>query len=93
MKETLERLWTEYLSDECSQIDTDEEREMLKQTAELHQKTNDMLDEEQQKAVEKYVETLFDMQALFAKKAFIKGCEFSVSFLLEAGEFGKWKSS
>ena len=50
-----------------------------------------MLDEEQQKAVEKYVETLFDMQALFAKKAFIKGCEFATSFLLATGKFGKRK--
>ena len=48
-----------------------------------------MLNGEQANAVEKYVDALCDMQALFAKKAFVKGCEFAVSFLLETGKLGK----
>ena len=46
MKETLEKLWNEYLLDECAEIDTDEERKLT-------------------------------------KKAFLRGCKFAVSFLLE----------
>ena len=34
-------------------------------------------------ALEEYVDALCDIEALFAKKAFFKGCEFSTSFLLE----------
>ncbi len=84
MKETLEKLWDEYLLDECAAIDTDEEREITKKIVELHEKVNTLLDKDQKDAVEKYVDALCDMEALFAKKAFMKGCEFSVSFLIEA---------
>lgn len=85
MKDTLERLWDEYLSDECAKIDTDEERKLTKNTVELHEIANAMLNQEQKDAVEKYVDSLCDVEAIFVKKAFIKGCEFAVSFLLEAG--------
>ncbi len=84
MKTTLEKLWNEYLLDECAVIDTDEEMELTRKTAELHKKVNALLNEEQQEVVEKYVDALYDIHALFAEKAFIKGCEFSVSFLWEA---------
>ena len=89
MKETLEKLWNEYLLDECSAIDTDEERSLTKKTAELHEKANTLLNNAQKDAVEKYVDALCDIEALFAKKAFLKGCEFAVSFLAEAGNFKK----
>ncbi len=83
MKETLEKLWNEYLSDECSSINTDEERELTKNIVELHEKANALLNKSQQDAVEKFVDALYDVEALFVKKAFFKGCEFSVSFLFE----------
>ena len=89
MKTTLEKLWDEYLLDECAEIDTDEERKLTRTTAELHEKANDLLNNEQKDAVEKYVNALCDMEALFVKKAFLKGCEFAVSFLLETGNFEK----
>ena len=89
MKETLEKLWNEYLLDECSAIDTDEERNLTKKTVELHEKANALLNKEQQDAVEKYVDALCDIEALLVKKAFIKGCEFAVSFLLEARNLEK----
>lgn len=89
MKKTLENLWNDYLMDECSTINTDEEREHTKDAAMLHEKLNDLLNEEQKEAVEKYVESLYEIQAFFLRKAFYKGCEFSVSFLIEAGNFGK----
>ena len=89
MKETLEKLWKEYLSEECSALSTDEERGLAKKAAELHEKANDLLNKDQQAAVEKYVDTLCDIEAIIVKKAFCKGCEFAVSFLLEAGNLGK----
>ena len=89
MKETLEKLWNEYLLDECAAINTNEERTLMKQTVELHEKVNALLNKEQEEAVEKYVDALCDMEALFTKKAFFKGCEFAVSFLLEAGRLEK----
>lgn len=85
MKETLEKLWNEYLLDECAVMDSDAERKLTAKTAELHEKANASLSEEQKHAVQKYVDTLLDIDALFARKAFVKGCEFAFSFFLEAG--------
>ena len=93
MKETLEKLWNEYLLDECATIDTNEERKLTKKAADLHEKANALLTKAEQEAVEKYVEALYDMETLFVKKAFVKGCEFAVSFLLEAGIFENKKFS
>ena len=83
MRETLERLWREYVWDQCAQIETEEERELTKKASKLHEAANTLLNTEQQAAVEKYVDAFFEMEALFLKKAFFKGCEFSTSFLLE----------
>lgn len=85
MKKTLEKLWNEYLMDECSDIETEEERTLMSKTADLYKAATDMLNEEQKVAVEKFTDSLCDLEALFIKKAFCKGCEFSVSFLFEAG--------
>ena len=84
MKITLEKLWNEYLLEQCSAMDTDEERELTKKAVELHEQVTDLLTAEQQHAVEAYVDALCEINSLFAKKAFLKGCEFAVSFLLEA---------
>ena len=83
MKETLEKLWNEYLLDECAPIDTAEERSLTKKTGELYEKASALLSKEQKNAVQKYVDALCDAESLFIRKAFLKGCEFSVSFLLE----------
>ncbi|MBQ7344380.1 MAG: hypothetical protein IJW53_06450 [Clostridia bacterium] len=89
MKPTLEKLWNEYLASECAVIDTDEERRLTKKAAELHEKANATLNNEQKDAVEKFADALCDAEAAFTKKAFFKGCEFATSFLLESGDFGK----
>ncbi len=89
MKETLESLWSEYFSDECAVIDTDEERRLAKKAEELYEKADALLDKKQEAALEEYVAALCDIEALFVKKAFFKGCEFAVSFLLETRSFGK----
>lgn len=80
MKKTLENLWNDYLMDECSTINTDEEREHTKDAAMLHEKLNDLLNEEQKEAVEKYVESLYEIQAFFCERRFIKGANFRFHF-------------
>ena len=89
MRETLEKLWNEYLLDECAESDTDKERKLARKVAELHEEASALLTKEQEEAVEKYVSSLYESESLFTKKAFFKGCEFAVSFLLETGKFGK----
>ena len=83
MKRTLENLWTEYLLDSCATIDSEEERIMTKNAVELHEKINAFLNKEQKEVLEKYVDLLSDIDSLFAKKSFLKGCEFTAFFLLE----------
>ena len=89
MKKTLKKLWNEYISDECSKINTDEEQMLMRKTVELHEKVKTLLNKEQEDAVEKYTDALCDVESLFVKKAFFKGYEFAVSFLLENGVSGK----
>ena len=80
---TLEKLWHEYIYSECSQINSEEEKGLIRKVAKLHEKANTLLNEKQKSATDEYVDALYDVQALYAKKAFFKGCEFALSFLLE----------
>ena len=89
MKELLENLWNDYLMEKCAVIDTEEERELNKIAAEMHENLNNLLNKEQKDALEEYVDAVFDGEAVFVKKAFFKGCEFAVSFILEAGNYKK----
>ncbi len=89
MKKTLERLWYDYLSDECGKFDTEEEKELLSILIEKHEAVNKELTKEQIKLVEKYADALSKVNVSFAKKAFIKGCEFATSFLIESGNLEK----
>ena len=83
MKETFEKLWNDYLLEKCSTIVSDEECALTKQLSEQRRQINALLNQSQQKAINQYVEALYDSEAIFVKKAFFKGCEFAVSFLLE----------
>ena len=86
MKEIIERLWNDCFSEECATIDTEEERTLTASALELHEKANATLNEAQQEALEKYVDTLYSLEALFIKKAFFKGCEVATAFLWEMGK-------
>ena len=86
MKQTLWGLWHDYLIDECGKHETDEERKLTSAVCDLHEAASALLSKEQTAAVDAYVEALCELEALFARKAFCKGCEFAVSFLREAGE-------
>ena len=46
MKETLDKLWNDYLLEECAVMNTDEERALTKKTAELHEKANARLNKD-----------------------------------------------
>ena len=83
MKESLEKLWNEYFSDECAIISSEVERNFMKTAADLREKAVDLLNEQQCEAMDKYIEALYDSEALLLKKAFFKGCDFGASFILE----------
>lgn len=89
MKETFEKLWNGYLSEECSTINSEEESALLKKADELHKKAGELLSSEENDALEKYIEALYEIQSYLIKKAFFKGCEFTASFLAEIGFFNK----
>lgn len=52
MKEILNNLWNEYFSEECISVNTNEEKELIKKLADIREKTNAKLNEEQKNAVE-----------------------------------------
>ena len=85
MKQPLEKLWNEYFAEECALITTEEERALIKKAARMHETMNEALTKEQSEAIEKYIDSLYENQVYFARKAFFKGCEFTLSFLLAAG--------
>ena len=84
MKTLLEKLWNDYLADECAAMDTAEEKALTAKVAALHDQASALLTEEQRAAVDQYLDALCDLDALFARKAFVRGCEFAVAFLREA---------
>ena len=86
MKETLENLWDEYL---YSTVDMDRECQLTQKNIELKEKAMALLDNTQRAAVEAYVDAIYDIETVLIKKAFVKGCEFTASFLLEAGDLKK----
>ncbi len=88
MKKALEKLWNDYFAEECAIMNTKEERKLIRKAAKTREAVNALLRQEQSEAMERYIEALYEMQGFCVKKAFIKGCEFAVSFFLEAGIFG-----
>ena len=89
MKQTLERLWNDYLLEENATLGTDEERRLTKESAALYEKARAMLNAEQTEAVQKYIDALCTLDALFAQRAFMAGCKFAVSFILESGDLSR----
>ena len=85
MQETMERLWREYFAETCTTLDTEEEKKLASKAIMCHQTIADLLTQEQLEATEKYIDLLCEIQSVLIKKTFFRGCEFSLSFLLEAG--------
>lgn len=86
MKKTLDNLWEKYFCEECAIMDTEEERKLTRKAADLHKNANALLSKDQENAMEEFICALYDLQALFVKKAFFKGCRFAVAFLSEMKE-------
>ena len=78
----IEKLWNEYLSDECADISA-EEKALTKEAIEKHEILNKSLTNEQNEALDEYLDAFCAIHSTFAKKAFFKGCEFTASFLIE----------
>ena len=72
MKKTLDNLWEKYFCEECAIMDTEEERALTKKAADLHKNANALLSKDQENAMEEFICALYDLQALFVKKAFFK---------------------
>lgn len=89
MEKILEKLWNEYLAEECAEIDTEEERSLVKKAAEMHKSVNESLTKAQSDAMEKYVESLYEIQSFCLKKVFLRGCKFATCFFLEVISFGE----
>lgn len=81
MKITLEKVWDEYFAELCSVIDSEDERELIKKAAVMHEALNKLLIKDQSEVLEKYVETLYEIQGLVVKKAFLRGCDFVTNVL------------
>ena len=63
-----EKLWNEYFAEECSRLDTNEERELIKKAGKLHELMNETLSIEHRETMEEYIETSYAIQRLFTKK-------------------------
>ena len=79
----LEKLWNEYLWEESCAVETDREKELARSALVMHERVNALLTAEQQEALEHYVNALNAMDSHSAQKAFIKGCKFAASFLID----------
>ena len=55
----------------------------------MSKKANDLLTKEQSVAIENYIETLYEIQSSYSKKAFFKGCKLATSLLFETAIFKK----
>ena len=87
MKEILEKAWNEYFCEWCSAIENKKEMGSLKNVCEMHETLNRLLTKEQDEALDKYVEAIYENQAHIIKKAFFKGCDFAMSLVFEARSF------
>ncbi len=88
MKETIERLWHDYFEEGCSMLNSEKEKALMKKAAGLRESFEHEMTKEQIAVTQAYIDVLCELQILFAKKAFLKGCEFTASFLFEAIELG-----
>ncbi len=85
MKETIKKLWYDYLYDEEADISNDAERKrinhaMVERSAELQ----NSLTQEQKKLFDKYAEALYEYVSYEQYKGFEKGSEFAVRFVTES---------
>lgn len=85
----MEMLWKDCFSGICTEMQSEEERALTKKALECYQVAKQLLSETQFTAIEKHIDALCEIQDHCVKKAFFKGCEFTLAFLLEAGNPNK----
>ena len=84
MMQIFDKIWEEYFFEECTRIETSEEKEIIRKTAELHEKVDALLTKEESEAMQEYVDCIYDSAETFYKKAFMKGVRLAISLFLEA---------
>ena len=62
MQGTLKKLWNEYFAEECALINTEKEKALLKKAVKIRKTVNELLTNEQNAAIEKYIELLYEIQ-------------------------------
>lgn len=89
MKEIFGRVWDEHFFENCSDIEKEEDRELLEKAATLREKMFSMLNQEQKIVLTEYIEVLAELETLVAKNAFLKGCDFTSSFIEDVRNLDK----
>ncbi len=84
MKETLEKLWDDYLVESDCKMENQEEIENIRRIMEIEKEITETFNKESKKLFDEYARLADEEGVRFAKNAFIKGVSFSVSFLIEA---------
>ena len=83
MKEIIEKLWNEYLMEECAESISSEENELWEQNGKFRETLYTMLPDEQKVNIDNYIEAFCNIQEKCIKKAFFMGCKFTLSFVSE----------
>ena len=83
MKDTLKKLWHDYLLDECGKIKTDDERELLSKLADLSHEIEIALGDKS-RLLDEYTSHLWDANSYLVTRAFCQGISFTANFLFEA---------
>ena len=89
MNNILEKLWSEYFCEDCSAINSEEEKAIAKILAQTRNEIENLPINEFRESIENYIAFMYKAQSLALKKAFFKGCEFAISFLVEVSSLTK----
>lgn len=82
-EKTLEKLWDEYLSDECSAIKTNKEKLLAKGAIEKHKIINELLTKEQNEAVKNTLMQYVRFKVLLQKKLSLRDANLPYHFSLK----------
>lgn len=83
MKKILEDLWYSYLMENSIERNT-EKKKILNILTANEEKLHEKLNKEQKEALENYENSLYEINSISEKEAFIKGIRFATMFLIEA---------
>lgn len=85
-KEIIKRLWYDFLSDECSILESEEEKECVAKIASLEKALLNVIPIEEAKQLEIMIDAIYNANALLVEKAFACGIRFSTKYLMEVME-------